>query len=595
MINNLKFYVAQTNTVTADLKGNTERIIEHIKKAVKESCDICIFPETAITGYMCGSLWDRLDFIREQTECLKLIKKEASQYRDFTVIIGCITLHGIKRNGFPRLHNSVAVISNYCDIRYYHKQLLADADHHEDKRYFIPGKETKIFDIVSKYGNIKIGIPICEDSWYTDHHRDIPNEMVELGAELLISINQSYFYYGKNNKRQKLFSNIAKNNNVPLIMVNSCGIGDILKNIVIFDGGTSVFNNKGEKIRDLPQFSYDYSLIFKGFSFKPMNPLIYYNKYDEIVDALLFEQREYFKLLGIQKAQVHVSGGLDSAIVAALCVKALGKDNVILISNPSNLNDKSKLYVNHLEEKLGIKVYWNPIQDIFDKMVEVHTKSFNEEPSKAAQSCMHATLRTVQGLAASHMFKSGIVATGNHTEIVLGWATFHDIGSIGTQALIGDLTKMELFHLADYINSILYEDNEIIPYDIFLPYIDGTCIIEEFKPAAELPDANEDPIDYKVQSGICAALIRERKIKEDLLKDFDNHTLNIDYFENKADLMQYPYLIGREKFEKEIDFAISKMSNSVYKAAQGAPIVIISPRSRGFSNRETLINKYKNE
>ena len=239
MLEKLKVSVHQINTVTGDLEGNTQKIKDCIFKDWENGkVDISIFPETAITGYTCGSLFDRVDFINEQNEKLKEIAKYIRSHHSGIVIIGFVSLHGTNRNGFPILMNSVAVIDRFR-IRTYHKQLLADSDHHEDRKYFKSGNETKIFDVIlPNVGKIKIGVPICEDSWFTNHHRDIPREMVEMGAELLVIPNQSYFYYGKQEIRRNLFSKIAKNNNVPVISVNAVGVGDIVKNIVIFDGGS---------------------------------------------------------------------------------------------------------------------------------------------------------------------------------------------------------------------------------------------------------------------------------------------------------------------------------------------------------------------
>ena len=259
----------------------------------------------------------------------------------------------------------------------------------------------------------------------------------------------------------------------------------------------------------------------------------------------------------------------------------MGKDNTIFISQPSSLNTKSKDYVTQLEEKLGMTTYWQPIQTIVDEILRSDSVFMANAPelSETGKSTIHAVLRTVLGLEDTHRFKSGIVATGNHTEIVLGWASFHDIGSIGVHSIIGDLTKVELYELSDYINSEVYGE-EVIPYDLY----NGV-----FKPAAELPDANEDPIDYWVQSGICASLIRDRKSKDDLIWEYQNKSLNTDYFPKMEEVYKYDV----KQWEEQVKFAVSKMRISVYKAAQSAPIVIISPRSRGFSNRETLINKYK--
>jgi len=576
-MSNINISVNQIKVITGDITGNTNKIINCIKDDIKNNVLISVFPETAISGYMCGSLWDRIDFVKEQFNKIYDIQNTMIKNNHLGIsIVGVVRFLGVHRNGFPILRNSVAVISK-TDIDFYDKQILASTDHHEDKKYFSAGTETKIFDfnVPSKNINLKIGIPICEDSWFKDHSRNIPQEMVQMGAELLIIPNQSYFYYGKQKKRYKLFSSIAKDNNVDVVTVNAVGVGDILKNIVIFDGGSMSFNKNGELISELPQF------VETNTNINSDNKVINFSrneKYKEIIDAIVFEQKEYFGLMGIKKGQVHISGGLDSAIVAYLVQKAMGKENTVLITNPSSLNTKSLKFVKDLSDNLGISYYTNPIEDIYQKIIEVHTNSFNEILSDTGKASVQAVLRTVQGLAASHQFKSGIVATGNHTEIVLGWASFHDIGSIGVHAIIGDLTKVELFQLAKYINES--EGNEIIPNEIF----DG-----RFKPAAELPDANEDPIDYWVQSGICAALIRNRKTKRQLIDEYNDKSLNKDYFPKMEEVYKYD-LNG---WKNEVDFAINKMRTSVYKAAQGAPIVIMSPRSRGFSNRETLINFYK--
>lgn len=582
MIEKAKISLHQINTITGDLDGNTAKILSCLEHDAINNVDISVFPETAISGYMCGSLWDRIDFVKNQKNKIKAIH---DQYKHLgmigVVIVGFVKLTTIKRNGFPLLRNSVAIIDQN-GIRTYSKQLLAGADHHEDRKYFEPGLETKVFKVnLPSIGEITIGVPICEDSWNIDHTRDIPEEMVKMGAEILIIPNQSYFYYGKQEKRMNLLSKIAKNNNVPVVSLNSVGVGDILKNIVIFDGGSLVYNEDGRLIMELPRFEESLNNTFK---IKDTEPIIkpQYSKYQEITDAILFEQKEFFRLSGINKAQVHVSGGLDSSIVWALVVKAMGSENVITISNPSSLNTKSKEYVIQMDKILGTNTWWHPIQEIVDTISEVDKEYMTgmgaPKLSDTARASIHAVLRSVLGLSDTHRFGSGIVATGNHTEIVLGWSSFHDIGSIGVHAILGDLTKVEIYELSAYINEKLY-GKEVIPKDLY----DDT-----FKPAAELPDAMEDPIDYWVQSGICASLIRERKTKDDLIWDYRNRSLNKDYFPKMDEVYKYDIF----EWTNQIEFAINKMRISVYKAAQSAPIVIISPRSRGFSNRETLINKY---
>ncbi len=576
----LKIGIHQINTITGDIIGNVNKIKEQILKDKNEECDLSIFPETAISGYMCGSLWDRIDFVNEQDSQPSFIDdyiKEISY--EGTVVLGCVWMTGFDKNRNIDMNNSAIIMNNKKQWYVYNKQLLANSDHHEDKKYFNAGNDSTTFTInLPKDKKIRIGVLVCEDAWMDDHVRNIPAEMVRNGAQLLIHINQSYFYYGKQNRRIEQFSKVARLCEVPFISVNSCGVGDIVKNIMVFDGGSTIYDESGSLVYEAQQFK-EHNEIIKLKNLKPIAKAPT-NKFKEITDALIFEQQEFFRLMGIKKAQVHVSGGIDSAVVAALVVKAMGKKNTVLITNPSSLNNKSLDYVEHLSKKLGVNIWENPIQSIFEEFMRIHTQSFDwADLSLTGQSTVQATLRTVQGLAASHQFKSGIVATGNHTEIVLGWASFHDIGSIGVHALIGDLTKIEVFQLAEYINDVLFK-SEVIPADLF----NG-----KFKPAAELPDANEDPIDYYIQSGICAMLIRDRMSKEEIMKELERQIPNMDYFPHTNLVKKY----SKEELKTQIDFAVESMRTSVYKAAQGAPIVVISPRSRGFSNRETLINKYK--
>lgn len=590
-LSKLKIGLHQINTISGDISGNLEKIKLNLLFDTQEGTDLSIFPETAISGYMCGSLWDREDFVKSQMLSIKKIENYIKEinYKG-TVIIGFVDHIKNKSNGFPLLKNAAAIINVDKQTKIYHKQLLASADHHEDKKYFEPGNESKVFDVhLPNVGKIRIGILICEDIWIDDHHRNIPLEMVkDRGADLLININQSYFYYSKQEIRFNQLSKIAKFNKVPIISVNSCGVGDILKNIVIFDGGSMMIDPDGELIIEFPRFQ-EFNAAIKLSELRNVKRIPSFDsKFEEITKSLIFEQQEFFKLCELNKAQVHISGGIDSAVVACIVKEAMGTDNCVFITNPSkiNYNSDSFQYAETLCKNLDVELNVNEIQPIVDEIFKQHQLAFDwvDLPPKG-QSSVHAVLRTVQGLAASHQFGSGIVATGNHTEIVLNWSSFHDIGSIGVHAILSDLTKMEIYQLAKYLNEEYYK-KEVIPSNLY----NG-----KFKAAAELPDAMEDPIDYSVQSGICALLIRERKNKDYLMWVHELITLEcmlpIEIKDNFYDINAVKKY-SKEEWEQQVDFAIKQMKLSVYKAGQSAPGVIISPRSRGFSNRETLINKY---
>jgi len=583
----INYEVCQINTETGNIKGNFSKI----EKCINESkADIIIFPEMAFTGYCLGALFDNIDFIIEQQDCLDKIQDILKKSSEKIVIIGHISYRGMRRSGFPRLYNSVSCIQ-YNKIQTYDKQLLANAEHHEDRKYFLEGEGTKIFDVETIYGKkIKIGCPVCEDVWYVDHHRNIPEEMVNMGAEILIIPNQSYFYYGKQEKRKELFSNIAKYNNVPVISVNSVGIGDIVKNIMIFDGGSLSFNRYGEMISEFPQFEEKNDIIDFEVNIEQNKK----GKYEEILQALIFGQREHFRQVGFKTAQIHMSGGLDSSIVGAIAVLSLGKENVVFITNPSSINSSKTINnAKHSAEKLGVKLWINPIQEIVDTILKVDAESFIGKLSKPAISSLHASLRCTLGMYNSHRFNSAFVSTTNHTEMALGYSGYLDITFAGLHCLLGDISKIELYEFAEYLNQVIFKD-DVIPRNLY----NG-----EIEPSAELPDnTGADPIDYKIQSGLCCEIIRKHKSKRQLINDFIQKKLTKDYFPI------LPKLYGEndvydsytlEEFKREIDYSFNGkiksypgLRKSVYKAAQGPPNFIISPRSRGFSDRETLLNFY---
>jgi NAD+ synthase (glutamine-hydrolysing) len=562
----MKIGLGQTKPVTGDIQGNTQQIIDMLKQA---TADVVVFPETAITGYCCGALFEQVEFIKENIVALheKIIPAVQG-----VAVVGFVNYHGKKQDGSLHLTNSAAVIQNGVLVGIYDKVLLANDGHHEDKKYFSAGRQVRVFDVEINGKQVVLGTPICEDVWHKDHQRDIVKEMVDLGATLICSPNFSYFYARKQQLRYDIFGSHATKYDVPVIMVNASGVGDIVKDILIYDGGSFVYTKKGLLMqskrfdKEYVECSLDKEPIAKEYS----------SLYEELVDALVFEQREFFSALGILNAQVHLSGGLDSSIIAAIVYEAMGKENTIFISNPTEHNGEvTKNNVTKLVEALGTKVYWNTTQLPYKAAMQSFEIAFRTTPTPQEQTPLEAVMRTAQGISASHHFKSGIVATPNHTEIVLGWTTFHDIGSIGVHAPIGDLTKQECYELAAYLNE--RAGKIIIPRNLY----DGTL-----KPAAELADAHEDPIDYTAMSVICAELIRNRSSPQTIVEKFVKKKLDFivttDFY-NQYTVKQFNNLVKKA-------FALAK--HSVYKAAQSAPIVLLNQRGRGFSNRETLINKW---
>lgn len=595
MAKKISVAISQINTETGNLEENSNKVVSSIHRAINEGSDILLLPELAITGYCCGALFNQVHFVEYNKKFLTdVIVPEVPS--NLVVVIGFVDVRGVDKVGFPILYNSVAIIQDRKIIGIYDKILLANGNHHEDRKYFNPGKEVKVFEVDVRGEKIIIGTPICEDCWDTDNDRDIAQEMVFAGAEILLCANQSYFYWGKEKRRIELFKKQGFSKKVPFLTSNSSGIGDITKDLIVFDGGSMIVDKHGDLIKQAKQFDEDFITAEvelwddeTDIQGKYISSETSYNdkeKYEEILNALIFLQRTYFKLMGDDfKAQIHVSGGIDSALVLAISVIALGSEKVIAISNPTRDNHSvTRANAKQICEALGVHLYWNSMEEPYNAFVESFEKAFGQEPNLSERACMQAVGRTVAGLSATHHFKSLILGTGNHSEIVCGWSSFHDVSSVGAYQPIGDLTKVEVIFMSKFLNEKY--GREIIPYELFnMPAL------------AELADTVDrenpaDPFDYYIISGVCAELIRERKDILDLIDEFKNKKLNPEYFPLYPNGKSIYENVSEELFIENVHMCFSKAKQSVYKCAQSAPIVILAGRGRGFSNRETLINKY---
>lgn len=541
-----------------NIKGNTEKVKNLILK--HKDCDFIVFPELAISGYNCGDLFEKKMFIEECEYAIVQIVDYLYEQKIFNpvIIIGCP--HKKKND----LYNSAYIINNGNIASIYNKQLLANDYHHEDRKYFKPGNASTVYYL----GGIKFGILICEDGWKT-YGRDIANEYYEDGAEIIFSINYSYFTYNKIEARDEIF----KHDHLPMVYVNAVGVGDISKNFITYDGHSFIYNPYSVGVVG----KYEYMPIFKEIS----DEVIYntqsrnlsshfptsigYDKYWLIFKAISFSIKNIFREIGINKAQVHISGGVDSAVVAVLAVHALGPENCVFITQPSKNNGNETLgNAEYIAKKLGVPLQYEPISEY----VALYKKE-NPEASKSQIASFEATVRKSLGISHTHQFKSGLLSCGNHTENALGWNSFGDIGNYcGILQPIGDLTKTEIFELCEFINC--NRNDEIIPTKLF----DGSM-----KPAAELEDSSEDPFNYELMSYICEKMVRYGMSALDI-----KHDMLIDGRFNK-----YP----NSEISDNINNAFKRFRLSSYKRAQGSPVLILSSRSFGFSSRDTIINHYR--
>ena len=327
---------AQINIKTGALVENTNKIKEIINGFRIHNNDFIIFPEMTISGYNCGDLFEKEEFINDCNKKLNEIVEE-------TIDLNAVVIVGCPRKESDKLYNSAFIIYKGEIIGHYDKQLLANDYHHEDRKYFSAGKFSKTFYLKG----IKFGVIICEDGWKS-YGRDIVKEMKNEGAELIFSINYSYFTFNKIKSREEVFANDP----LPIVYVNNIGVGDITKNFITYDGNSFTYNPymKDKFTYPInPSFNnnlFDITFNPKGNILQIMNGVeqdVKTNKYDVISKAITYSIREIFSQCGIKKAQVHISGGIDSAVVAYFAVEAVGKENCVFITQPSKNNGPETL------------------------------------------------------------------------------------------------------------------------------------------------------------------------------------------------------------------------------------------------------------
>ena len=550
--------IAQIEVVTGDIKNNTRKIIKCIEESTS---DYIIFPETATSGYQCGNLFLNDQFVQECEDSIDTIAK-TTLGNNKTVIVGSV-------RKVDKLYNSAFVLRAGKIFGVTDKQFNANEFQHDDNHYWGTGNKTGIYDI----DNFKFSVIICQDIW--EQENDLYVEMKKENVDLVFCINASYNTFTKRKMRCELFD--SKEHMIDTAYINSVGIGDISKNFVNYSGESMIAT------KDREYFFMDaYKEQIKEIKFNPVTKEFLHsgldtnrdvNKYDMIIDTASYSIRKSLEYAGIKRLSVLVSGGIDSAVVAYLGKKAMGSDKCTFISMPSKNNGLvTRGFAQDISDKLGVELLWTPIQDYVDIF-----KSTNQNASPLEIATFESTVRSSLALAHANKDKSAFISGSNGTEKCLGFENYLDCSYVAIIAPISDLTKTEIFELAEYINK--REGEIIINEELY----NGEC-----KPMAELEDQvdengivgqGSDPYDYRILSEVCACVVRENQSNNEYISKYV--TDRIGHVDEK-ELNDY------------INMAKKLFRRTAFKRSQGANTLILNDGfSYGFSIRDTLINKWE--
>jgi NAD+ synthase (glutamine-hydrolysing) len=461
--------------------------------------------------------------------------------------------------------------------------LLPAYRYFDDKRYFRPGTEVEPVRLDYPQGSTRIGILICEDLW-DDGYELKPAEIYhQKGVDYLLCLNASPFVCsspesqdGKRFSRECQIRKQVKRYGIPIVYVNTVGVGDNGKNIIPFDGQSVAFDGSGQRVAALPAFKKDQQVVHFQNGKADYVPALTFDREGEIFDALVMSVRDYYQKIGIFNGVLEaVSGGIDSALGTAIAADAMGPELVTAINLPSRYNSQTtRDAARRLAENFGLEYKIVPIQEIVDKLINDFEQFLHPIQHSITIENIQARVRGLIMMAESNDRNALLLTNGNESEIALGYATLYG-DMVGGLAVIGDLPKPDVYRVAEYVNRKYHK--EMIPREIF-----------DIPASAELKEDQTDPFDYEVVGPIVNDFVEKGKSPSDLLESFKRGELRSPRF---------PADIGNRYDAAEFSTLVSglyhTMSQSVYKRVQAAPIVVVSERAFGFDLRETIINGWQ--
>ena len=495
---NLRIGLAQLNPTVGDLVGNRVLIADAYARAVDAGCDLVAFPELSITGYPPEDLVLKPGFVRDNRAVLQELAAITSRC---IAVIGFVDVgQGTDPgSGRPRIHNAAAVCANGVVKSTYYKRLLPNYDVFDEDRTFEPGRgDHRLIEV----GGVKVGISICEDIW----HPDGPvSAQAALGARVNININGSPFHVGKLAERECMLSQRARDNSCAIVYVNQVGGQDEL----VFDGASMVFDTKGNLLARSTQFASDLLVVDLDVDAPKVSTIApTMERSEELYEALVLGTRDYVRKNKFTDVVIGLSGGIDSSLVAAVAVDALGAEHVHGVSMPSRYSsDGSRTDAQELAEALNIDIRTISIEPVFQSYLEILGPSFEGRSADLTEENLQSRCRGQILMALSNKFGWMVLTTGNKSEMAVGYFTIYG-DSVGGYAVIKDLLKLDVFALSRHVNE--RAGRTIIPESVLTK-----------PPSAELrPDQRDDQSlpPYEVLDPILSLYVEQDRTASEIIE-----------------------------------------------------------------------------
>jgi NAD+ synthase (glutamine-hydrolysing) len=572
----IRIGLAQIDTTVGDLAGNTAKIIDWIGRAREQAVDLVAFPELAVTGYPPEDLVLRRSFVADN---LRALDEIVGATRRIAAVVGCVDAN-------DDVYNAAAIISDGRLVDRYHKQYLPNYGVFDEDRYFQRGHRSPVFVVAG----VDVGVNICEDIWYPDGPT---RDQAHAGADVIVNINASPYHRAKGAFRENMIATRASDNGVAVCHVNMVGGQDEL----VFDGHSLVFDERGNLIARAGQFREELLVVdidvegvlqtrlhdprhrkerrdvrVAGGGGKiavselpfvadkpPAAPAIapVLGSEAEVWEALVLGVRDYVGKTGFRDVVLGLSGGVDSSLVAALAVDALGAEHVVGVSMPSRFSSEgSKSDAGALAERLGIRMLTIPIEAPFAATLDALSGSFADTQFGLAEENLQARIRGNLLMALSNKFGWLVLTTGNKSEMATGYSTLYG-DMAGGFAVIKDVPKTLVWDLARYKNASA--GREVIPQ----------AVIDK-PPSAEL---RPDQLDTDS--------LPPYEVLDPILKAYVEDDRSVDE------------IVAAGADEALVRRVVQMIDRNEYKRRQAPPGIKITPRAFGRDRRLPIANRYQ--
>ena len=538
----MKIALAQIDPTVGDFTGNLNKIVAASERAAALGARLTVFSELAICGYPPADFLEKPSFIARCRSAVEELAEATAKLK--TAVLAGVALPASGESGKPAV-NAAVLLDGGRLLLEQHKRLLPFYDVFDEQRYFVPARSQKIVEL----DGARLAVTICEDAWNDKnfwprrlYSVDPMEELMDENPHVHINLSSSPFWHGKRAMRRRMLAAIAERDGIPVLMVNQVGGNDSL----IFDGSSLALNGRGELIAQAASFEEDL-VVLDPFA-APAIQAPAEDDNEAAYRALVLGTRDYVRKCGFKRVLVALSGGIDSALVAAIAADAMGAENVTCVGMPSpyssqgSIDDSRRLATN-----LGIRFEVISISDLFAGFTQALEPMFAGTTRDTTEENIQPRIRATLLMALSNKFSALVLTTGNKSEMAVGYCTLYG-DMVGALAVIGDLVKTRVYAVCHWLN----RDREVIP----------PAILEK-PPSAELFPGQKDTDSlppYELLDPILEAYVERYETPEQI-----------------AAANGFPLALVQQ--------VVRLVERSEYKRQQAAPVLKVTSKSFGMGRR----------